>query len=752
MKRALFAWLIGFVILSSAAYGSEGNIVNPPLSVGKPLLVTPSIYRLTDKYVVTKDSDGLSFLDVQTGEPTQAEDFEDDTPSQTYLRLPDGDLSVKSFTFTQNWNGDEFISTDSSQALRLNDGLFCRFLKNNDDKALFSVWNANNKNMLWENEIAVPTNENLPRAEAIDDLLLVNVGNACHFYGLLTGQLKLSIQDVGFFRCQRWENFLLVGKFLIDIDKMESVRKFDNESIMLDSGRVYFLPENELDWKSIDLKTGKEENDNLDMPQGSYTRGICNGLFLCWNDRERSAQIIDPMTAEVYFSHQISQIHSQRWGFYENDRHILFFDSAQMSCFDSMSKEMLWEKEFVTSTQDLGNGFFWEPVMDESAVRVFGLSNPKKSVNISIDKGHLMPFIFPSDSCVLSLDVAGQGYQRILRRFDWDGKVSQLDELPDGNENLIKPFVFKCIVYAWVENGQTATLFKHINNGWSKVYQSNVYQGHSYFCQSDRFLAFYSDKTHIKVLNLGTNIAKSIEAKEHSQFCFAGGLLVVFFGGDSMVIEPSTCKVLDENAGQIAGSDKDTLYMVNGQTFKTFIKGKLTEKILDAKAIDKYGKYSASNGLLLADNLLFDRDGRFCQELPESMFGTTIVTVNGKTCIRQDRGNQINIYEVVESAKFSISNDSGRIVIKNIGKTTLKGECWVEPSVSLVCAKLKEPIVLDIAPEESFMLDVGESQSTVFFSTNGFLDSSNSDTNKKPAWLGSISLQNGEVINIFETN
>lgn len=756
LKRTLAAWLIGFVILSSTAYGAERNIINPPLSVGKPLHVTPSIYRLTDRYVVTKDANGLSFLDVQTGEPTQAEDFVDDTPSQTYLQLPDGDLSVKRFTFTQNRNGDEFVSTDNLQTLRLNDGLFFRFLKNDKDKALLSVWDANSKNMLWEKEVAVPTNENLSRVEAIDDLLLVNVDNTGYFYNLWTGQLKLSIQNFGFFKSQRWANFLLVGKFLISIDDMVIVREFDTGSLVLDAGRVYVYshPEKkESGWYSfVDLETFEETFFKLDMPQGSYTQGVCNGLFMCWNDKERSAQIIDPLTTKVYFGHQISQIHSQRWGFYENDRHILFFDAAQMACFDTKSKKLLWEKEFVTRTEDLGNGFFWEPVKDESSVRVFKLSNPEKSVSVVIDKGHLMPFIFPSDSCVLSLDVAGQDYSRILRRFDWDGKVTQLDELPDGNENLIKPFVFKGIVYAWTENEQTATLFKYISNGWSKVYQSNVYQGHSYFCQSDRFLAFYSDETHIKVLNLGTNIAKSIEAKEHSQFCLAGGLLVIFFGNDSMVIEPSTCKVLDESAGQIAGADKDTLYMVKGQVFKTFIKGKLTEKTLDVKATDKYGKYSASNGLLLAENLLFDREGGFCQELSTSMFGTTIVTVNGKTCLRQDSGNQIFIHELVELARYSISRESGNIVVKNIGKKALKGKCWVEPSAGLVCAKLKEPITLDVAPDESFMINVGESQSTVIFKTNGFLDSNNSDKNIKPAWLGSISLQDGEVLNIIETN
>lgn len=769
LKRTLAAWLIGFVILSSVAYGSEGNIVNPPLSVGKPLLVTPSIYRLTDRYVVTKDANGLSFLDVQTGNPNHTEDFEDGTPSQTYLQLPDGDLPAKRFTFTQDRNGDEFISRDNLQALRLNDGLFFRFLKNDKDKALLSVWDANGKNMLWEKEVEAPTNENLSRAEAIDDLLLVNVGNTCYFYNLRTGQLKLSIQNVGFFRSQRWANFLLVGKTLIDIDKMAVVHEFETDSLRMDLGRVYVYshPEKkESGWYSfVDLATMKETFFKLDMPQGSYTQGVCNGLFMCWNAGNNSAQIIDPLTAKVYFTHLVVQTHTQRWGFYENDRHILFFDSAQMFCFDTQSQKILWEKEFVTRTEDLRNGFFWEPTIDESLIKVFKVSDKDRITKIIVDPNveneyNSMPNIYASDECVLTVNIKDQiNYDGCIRRYEWgsQGECEKLKKVPSGRDSLMLMFVYNNIVCAWTEKNETGELYKCANGDWGRSFESNVYLGSSKCVFYDRFLAFYSDKTHIKVLNLGTNIAKSIEAKDHSRFCFVGGLLVIFFGNDSTVIEPSTCKVLDESAGQIAGADKDTLYMVKGKVFKIFIKGKLMTKTLDlSKTLDPSEnhnwRYSVSNGLLLADCLLFDREGRFCQELPTSMFGTTIVTVNGKTCLRQDSGSQIFIHELVESARYSISRGSGIIVVKNIGKKALKGRCWVEPSASLVCAKLKEPIALDVTPDESFMINVGESQSTVFFKTNGFLDSNNSDKNKKPAWLGSISLQDGEVLTIIETN
>lgn len=780
LKKTLAAWLIGFVILSSATYGTEGNIVNPPLSVGKPLLVTPSIYRLTDRYVVTKDADGLSFLDVQTGEPTQAEDFEDDTPSQTYLQLPDGDLPVKRFTFTQNWNGDEFISTDNSQVLRLNDGLFFRFLKNGNDKALLSVWDANSKNMLGK-EVAVPTNESLSRVEAIDELLLVNVGNICYFYNPWTGQLKLSIQNVGFFRSQRWANFLLVGKTLIDIDKMTVVREFETDSLRMDLGRVYVYshPEKEEPgWYSfVDLETLEETFFKLDMSQVSYTQGVCNGLFMCWNDKERSAQIIDPLTAEVYFSHQISQIHSQRWGFYENDRHILFFDSAQMSCFDSMSKEILWEKEFVTRTEDLRNGFFWEPTIDESLIKVFKVSDKDKITKIIIDPNiekeynpmpnikkeyNSMPNIYASDECVLTVNIKDQiNYDGCIRRYEWgsQGECEKLKKVPSGRDSLMLMFVYNNIVCAWTEKNETGELYKCTNGDWGRSFESDVFKGSSKCGFYDRFLAFYSDETHVKVLNLnlGTNIAKSIEVEKGSEFRFVGGFFVISLNENYKVFEPTAWGVLDESTGIIADLDGDTLYMVKGKVFKIFIKGKLITKTLDlSKTLDPSEnhnwKYSVSNGLLLVDNLLFDSDGTFCQELPTSMFGTTIVTVNGKTCLRQDSGSQVFIHELVESARYSISRVSGIIVVKNIGKKVLKGRCWVEPSIGMVCTKLKEPIALDVVPDESFMINVGESQSTVFFKTNGFLDSNNSDKNKKPAWLGSISLQDGEILNIIETD
>ncbi|NTU60944.1 MAG: hypothetical protein HGA95_01230 [Caldiserica bacterium] len=464
------------------------------------------------------------------------------------------------------------------------------------------------------------------------------------------------------------------------------------------------------------------------------------------------------MTDKVYFTHLVGQTHTQRWGFYENDRHILFFDAAQISCFDTQSKKLLWEKVFVTGTQDLGNGYFWGPVVDESTVRVFGLSDPKKYINIKIDKGHLKPFIYPSESCVLSLDVAGQGYRRVLKRYGWDGDVTVLDELPGGNDNLRLPFVFKGMVYAWVESEMRGrgTLFKYINNGWSKVYQSNVYGWHTNYCQYDRFLAFYCDRNRIKVLNLGTNIAKLIETKEKTGIWFAGGLLVIVKQFDCMVYNPSTCKVLDEYAGQIACSEKDTLYMVRGPTLKIFSNGKITQTKLDPIAANMQGRFSVSNGLLLADCLLFDREGRFCQELPTSMFGAKLVTVNGISCLRQDNGSQILIHEVAQSARYSISREPGKIIVKNIGKVKLEGKCWIEPSSNFICAKLEKPIILDIAPGQSAQINLGNSQSMVILKTNGFLDSNyygqTKQTFKLPDWLGSITSPDGEILSLIETN
>lgn len=364
-----------------------------------------------------------------------------------------------------------------------------------------------------------------------------------------------------------------------------------------------------------------------------------------------------------------------------------------------------------------------------------------------------MPNIHPYDECVITDNVKDQeNYDGCIRRYEWgsQGGFEKLKKIPSDKESLMLSFVYKCKVCVWAAEKGEGKLFKYINNGWSKSFTSEVHQGKSTCEFYDRFFAFYSDQTHIKVLNLGTNTFKIIDATGSYGFNFAGKLLVVFTVNDSKVLEPSTCKVLDECAGQIAGSDKDTLYMVRGQVFKTFKKGKLTKKTLDLNATGKYGKYSASNGLLLADNQLFDREGRFCQELPTSMSGAKLETIDGKTFIRQDSGNQINIYEVVESARYCVNVESGKIVVKNIGKVTLKGKCWIEPSEDFVCAKLDKPIILDVRKGESFTIDADELESTVIFKTNGFSDSKNSGNNGMPAWLGQISLQDGEIINVID--
>lgn len=736
---------------------------NPPLSIGKPVFVTPSIYRLTDKHVVTKDINGLSFLDVLTGKPTQAVDFTDDSSSETNMQLPTEEMPNKRFTFSQNLNGDQFITSGDVFSLRLKDGLFCRFWHKNNNSVLFSVWDANSRNMLWEKEIAASDHDNPLSAEAIDELLLVYLSNFCHFFDLNTGQLRLTVKQAQAARCTRWKNFLLLGKFLIDTDKMIIIKEFDTQSLMLDARRVYVFshPEKkESGWYSfVDLVTMEETFFKLDMPaanqyQSSYIQGVCNGFFMRWNAKERSAQIIDPISQEVLFDHPVGQTHTQRWGFIENDRQILFYDTAQMSCFDSMTRKLLWEKEFVTGTQDLGNGYFWEPVMDESAVRVFGLPDPKKSVYINTDNDHVKPLIFPSESCVLSLDVPNQDLKRLHKRYDWDGKVTELGELPDGNDNLQLPFIFKGMVYAWAEDGQAGALFKYINNGWSKVYQSNIYQGHSYFCQSDRFLAFYSDKTNIKVLNLGTNTSKTIETKEYSRFIFAGGFLVIVKPFDCAVYNPSTCKILDENAGQTAGYEKDTLYMIRGQTLKIFSNGKITQTKLDIAAVNRHGRYSVSKGMLLADNLVFDSKGRFCQELPVSMLKAKFITLDGRTCIRFDDGSKISIFEMAESAKFSVTVETEQIVIKNIGNLELKGECWIERSNDWNCSKLVNPVMLNAIPGESIRINVNNKQSIVVFKTNGYLDKSYFGQAKKAfnlqEWFGSISSSSGEVVNIVQ--
>jgi hypothetical protein len=758
MKFCLFGLSLALMLICVPAVAIQQP--QPPFIFVKPVFTTPQITQVTNKYIVIDNAGQKSFLDVAFGKPVEANDYSGERTSDYSTVLPGNDGKYRHAKYTQTPDGDGYLSLGWSTFMVSKD-MFCQFENTDSANTLMTVWDAKTKKPVWDFKFQNAGEFYPGKFAVIKDLLLLTIHGSTLFFDIHTGKVCFVTKPFFLQRIWQWKNFALIGNLLIDTDKLVIVHDFNTESLMADAGKIYdFSQPRNGDIKRIvcyDIETAKFTSFELEEPLSkngiiSYTRGVCNGLFMVWNAKTDSSDIVDPIEGKILFSHPNTATHRINWGFFHNGSQIVFFDDAQITCFDSVKREVLWEKEFITATNSLGDNYFWQPTIDPSVVKVFNVGDLDKCVFVKVNPMSHLTNVYPDDDCVFSVKTEGIENKTVIERYDWDGKVSLLPDIAEFATAVLHAFSGLGKTYIWTMQEESSTLFRLEGLSWIQVFQTN-HTGYPRADHSQNLFAVMADDTHIKIFDFLDGQSKIVETGKIWRLAFHGGYLLSQIGKTNYLINPQTGKILDSNAGKFAGAEDGLLYMLKGNALVTWKNDQPIQTILEFDFTDQIDKISASGGMLLADFKLFDREGRFCQLIPTSLYGSKLVRIKNQTFLLKESRGKSDLIRLNESGRHSLSLKTGKMVITNTGKVKLTGRCWIVPANDISSQKLENAITFEVEPGKPISIDASD-YSEFFFviQTNGHLERDSLETPNQikglPSWLGNLSENQDFITNI----
>ena len=762
----IFITSLLLVSLSPAFAISFDKVDKPlylPVTLGEPRFATPMVSSVTDKYVIIKNGLEKTYLDISTGNvvknPVKIYDYSWSTGTTTSI----DENRYFNIEFQSFSEGEKYLTFDHTIVISREKGIAASCTGIDRNNSLLTIWDIGKQKTLWDFKLQMSSfNIAFGKLLVVDDYLAFSNEGQTLFFDLMTGKLRMVTRPLSLTQTGRWGKYLILDSQIIDLEQMKSVFDFTGFSFILDkTGRVYFFSStstvrtkwsNYFDLETQKLKTYEYKKPEDDEHGLSYTQGVCNGLFMRWNAGLGASEIVDPVTGKVYFSHPEVATHIGCRGFCNNGRQIVFFDAAEVFCFDSDTKQVLWSKVLISTAREVGKNYWWSPTKDPTKIRVFDIANQKKSVLISFlpSEWRWIPAVYPYDEFLLVVDSVSANDNKIFQRLGWDGTVSDIPELPDTNINLRLPFIYKNQIFAWVVAENNGILYKLGKNEWAKVMESPVSE--SWPCDVwDKYFAFVPDAGKITIYNLEAGTSKSVDGTNVASMSFKGSLLVIERNA-VMVIDPVSCKVLDAGSGTFIGFDDDAVYFYKDKMVRTITKHNTTQTTL--KGVDDFDKYnfSAANGFVKYDSALIGPDGSIAQL--DGLFGVyKLKSVGGQPCLCFDDHTRVSLFKLKESPTYSLKMSSAGVIITNLGKNDLVGKFWLEPFEGLVCKKLGDPKAIDIAPGKSVTIDIGQLRDFLLVTeTNGLLSVNDSDKIFDPLhssnFVGNLNSQNQQLTDI----
>jgi hypothetical protein len=747
-KTFLATIAISFLLGSIAAIPAQltkadDKTLKLPVTIGQPIYTTPAVSGVTERYIIITKGFDKTYLDIDTGNivknPVKTNDFDWSTGTTTQVD-ENKYVSIDYHSYSEH---EKYLTFEDTVIVSREKGIAANCSEIDRNNSLLTIWDIDKQKVLWDFKLQMsPSDIDFGKLLVVDEYLIFSDQGQTMFFDLMTGKLRLVTRPVSVFLPQRWEKYLILDSQVIDLEQMKSVFDFTGYSFRLDkTGRLYLYPVSStadskwtyyFDLHTLELKTYEYKKPEDGRFDSSYTQGVCNGLFMRWNAGLMASEIVDPVTGKVYFSHPEVTTHIGWRGFTDNGRQIVFFDAAEIYCFDSVTKQVLWSKELIITTRELGRNYWWSPTKDPTKIRVFDITNQKKSVMISFlpNEWRWIPSVYPYDEFLLVVDSVSANDKSIFQRIGWDGTVTDMPELPDTNINLRLPFVYKNQIFAWVVAENNGILYKLEKNAWMKVMESPVSE--SWSCDvSDKYFVFIADANKLTFFNLETNTSQSVDGSNVFDMSFKGSLLVAERNA-VLVIDPASCKILDSGSGTFIGFDDDAVYFFKDNMIRTISKNNITQTPL--KGTDDFDKYhfSAANGFVKYDSALYGPDGSIAQ-LDGLFYLYKLKSINDQPCLCNDDHTRATFFKIKEALTYSLKMSSAGIVVTNLGKTNLTGKFWLEPFEGLVCKKLGDAKTIDIAPGKSATIDIGQLKDFLLVSeTNGLLSARDSDKSFNP--------------------
>jgi hypothetical protein len=580
----------------------------------------------------------------------------------------------------------------------------------------------------------------------------------------MTGKLKLITRRQQLSRYTKDGDYLLLTDLVVDLSKMTVIKDLHEDTglLVLDSGKLYQIPtrdyKDSLTYYITDLRTMSICHNTIEMPVGSYKQkswvsDVINGLFLRFNYAKYHWELIEPLTNKVYFSHHVTQTHRDETITVHNKRQFVYIDAAEIFVIDTIERKLLWGKEFISATIQIDDKCFWRATLDPAKIEVFRLGNQDKPVTVDLNPESKIPSFYTDDEgfFIIAQSQPQLWDSCVFVRYGWDGSKVELPEVPSGNASLRQPFFYDGKIHAWASSDNNCFLYRFEDGKWKTIYrvQSTKYM----LCEFwSKYLAFSIDEKHIKIVNLEDWSEKVVDASNRGWFSFVGSFLVVNYP-KAVVIETTDWQTLGNDVGEMVGHDEDAVYFKKDKKLITFKDGKKTEKeYADLKSYSN--EVSVSKGFVLDGTLLFDLNGNKIQNF-SYMHSWKLETIDGQTCLMSHlQSYLVCVYNLKLAISFSVKTSSDGMVIKNLGKTNLKGKFWLEPFEGLVCKKLGESKTIDIAPGKSATIDIGQLKDFLLVSeTNGLLSVNDSDDIFNGKWHpcdyeGQVDAWQDSVINV----
>ncbi len=747
LKILLAAMLImsPFVSDSSKAGQSE-----PPFSIGKQVFTTPDMIKITNDYVVLKNPREIRLLDVATGEDVDPSKYTEDGETTFWSTIDVDDNYFRNIHVSiDNKTGESIAYDGNCFVVSKECGIACKLERIDYNNRLITVWDINAQKVMWSFKTTIDVDCLSGFNTALfDDYLIFLIGNSTTFFDLWTGTVKLVTKPLYIWRTQRYGKYLIVDNVLFDMEKLEIVYDGHNASLWFDNGLVYIFPpavNEKLDYSILDPATMKFTPHSVNMPiskgMASYIwNGVKNGVMARWNAEKDSIELLDCKTGEVLFGHKNTYTHAVERAVVYNDRYAIVKDSAEIFCYDFKERKLAWSREIATYTQTARDGFYWQPMADNSKLRVFKMLDPKRSVVIDSDR---YVSFFPSDDCVFSFNDSDAD---TLLKFDWDGKKTVLPPLDGLRKMLRLPFVWKNSIYVWVKD-ESGMLLKLEKGAWNEVFKSETDVGFS-AAFKDGLLAFVQDKDHAGILNIDSMKSETILYEKLHEIQFRAGFLLLSSWINWSIFNPKTMELVDDGIKKIIGSDSDTLYYTKGDYVCTLA----PKEKKQFKNIFVSSNLTASNGLFLFDSTLIDQNGNLIQLLSIDHYKLT--TINGKTYVYED-SREVNFFELEINDSYSIDRDAKGLVFKNNGSGKISFKCWLVPYEGFVAKNLGKPNTLEIDAGKSESLNLASSSDRLLIvQSKAFFDQMTSDPQLKRIYetmrfIGTKDIKSGTIVNVF---